>query len=59
MSKLAPGRYGDRVVHAGDPETFVRLLHQRVSLNDLTPAQLDALAASAKSLIETDPSRDK
>ena len=42
-SKIAPKRYGDRLLVAGDPENPLQMLHQQVSLGALTGAQLDAL----------------
>src|SRR4051795_1213338 len=43
MSKLAPRRYGDRLLVAGEAESPIRILHEQVSLDRLTPQQLDAL----------------
>ena len=36
MSKLAPRRYGDRLLLAGEPENPIRVLHEQVSLDRLT-----------------------
>ena len=52
MSKISPRRYGERLLHAGDPDSPVRVMHQQVSLADLTDAQLEALDRFARSLIE-------
>jgi hypothetical protein len=43
MSKLAPKRYGERLLHASDPENPIQVLHQQISLDGLTPQQLQAL----------------
>ena len=52
MSKLSPRRFGDKVQIGGDPENPLRMMHQAVSLADLTDAQLDALDKFTQSLIE-------
>ena len=52
MSKLAPRRYGERLLHASDPENPIQVLHQQVSFDALTPAQLEVLEAFAQSVIE-------
>ena len=51
MSKLAPRRYGDWLLHTGDPENPLRVMHRQVSLADLTHEQLDALDRFTHSLI--------
>ena len=43
MSKLLPKRYGDRLLVAGDAESPLQVLHQQVSVEDLSNDQLDAL----------------
>jgi hypothetical protein len=43
MSKLAPKSYGERLLHASDPENPIQVLHQQISLDGLTPQQLQAL----------------
>ena len=43
MSKLAPKRYGERLLHASDPENPIQVMHRNVSLEALSPAQLDLL----------------
>ena len=43
MSKLAPKRYGERLLHASDPENPIQVLHQQISLDGLMPEQLQAL----------------
>ena len=52
MSKLAPRRYGDRLLHSGDPENPLRVMHQQVSLENLTDDQLDALDKFTRTLVE-------
>ena len=51
-SKLVPRRYGDRLLVAGDAENPVQLMHQQVSLADLSVEQLDALDKFTQSMIE-------
>jgi len=51
-SKLVPRRYGDRLLVAGDAENPVQLMHQQVSLADLSVDQLDALDKFTQSLIQ-------
>jgi hypothetical protein len=43
MSKLAPKRYGERLLHASDPENPIQVLHQQISLDGLMLEQLQAL----------------
>ena len=43
MSKLAPKRYGERLLVAGDAENPIQHLHAQVSLAGLTDDQLTAL----------------
>ena len=52
MSKLAPRRYGGRLLHASDPENPLRIMHQQVSFADLTDDQLEALGRFTQTLIE-------
>jgi hypothetical protein len=52
MSKLLPKRYGDRLLVAGDAENPLQVLHQQVSVVDLTDDQLAALDKFMQSLIE-------
>jgi len=47
MSKVCPRRYGERLLHAGDPENPVRVVHQQV-FTELTNEQLLALERLAK-----------
>ena len=42
MSKVSRS-YGERLVHSGDPESPVRIVHQQLLLGDLTGDQLEAL----------------
>jgi hypothetical protein len=51
MSKLVPKRWGERLLVAGDADSPVQLLHQRVDLAVLSPQQLDALERLADALI--------
>jgi hypothetical protein len=51
MSKLAPRRYGERLLMAGDAENPVRVMHDHVSIADLSPEQLDALERFTTALI--------
>jgi hypothetical protein len=43
MSKLAPKRYGDRLLHGGDPNNPIRV-EMPIDLERLSVAELDALA---------------
>src|SRR5882757_7238779 len=43
MSKLAPRRYGERLLHSGDPDNPLQIMHAQISLDDLTVVQLNAL----------------
>ena len=52
MSKLLPKRYGDRLLVAGDAENPLQVLHQQVSVVDLSDDQLAALDKFMQSLIE-------
>jgi hypothetical protein len=45
LSKLAPKRYGDRLLVAGDSENPIVYLHKQVSVADLNDDQMDALIA--------------
>jgi len=56
LSKLAPTRYGDRLLVAGDPASPIQHLHQQVSLADLPNDALDALELfCGRMLIEQKP----
>jgi hypothetical protein len=52
MSKLAPKRYGDRLLVAGEAENPLQVMHQQVSLDALTPEQLNILEGLATRLLE-------
>jgi hypothetical protein len=54
MSELAPRRYGDRLLHAGDPDAPIQHVHQDVSalLDQLSPQQLDDLVRFSQSLVD-------
>jgi hypothetical protein len=52
MSKLAPRRYGDRLLVAGEAESPIRVLHEQVSLDRLTPEQLDALENLSRAMLQ-------
>jgi hypothetical protein len=45
MSKLAPKKYGERLLHASDPENPIQVMHQQVSLDGLKPEQMESLEA--------------
>jgi len=54
--KLAPTRYGDRLLLVGDPENPIQHLHKSTSLSALSDDQPDALEAFAnRMLIEQKP----
>jgi hypothetical protein len=50
MSKLAPHRYGDKLVHSGDPENPIQVMHRRVGIADLEPHELAAIAQLTEAL---------
>lgn len=43
MSKLDHRRFGDKLIHSGDPENPIQVLHKAARIEALTPAELDAL----------------
>jgi hypothetical protein len=52
MSKLGPRRYGERLLVAGEAENPIRVLHEQVSLDRLTPEQLDAFENLATAMLQ-------
>ena len=52
MSKLAPRRYGDRLLVAGDADSPLQVMHQQVSLDSLSATQLDAVEQFTKALMD-------
>lgn len=52
MTKLAPRRYGDKLQVAGDPENPLRVLHEAVSIERLSPVELDALERFARARLQ-------
>jgi hypothetical protein len=58
MSRLAPLRYGDRLLHVGDPENPVLVLHKAARIEALTQAELAALDTFAQArltIIDVEP----
>jgi len=51
MSKLGPRRYGDRLLVAGEAASPLRVLHEQVAVETLSPAQLEAIAALASAML--------
>jgi hypothetical protein len=51
MSKLAPRRYGDRLLLAGEADSPLRVLHEQVSVEALSPDQLEAIAVLAHAML--------
>src|ERR1700704_4542406 len=51
MSKVSRG-YGERLVHSGDPESPVRVVHQQLLLADQTGEQLEALDRFTALIVE-------
>jgi hypothetical protein len=43
MSKLAYRRYGDKLVHSGDAENPILVVHKEARIADLSPVELEAL----------------
>ncbi len=52
LSKLAARRYGDRLLVAGEAENPIRVLHEQVSLDRLSPEQLSALETFAQAMVQ-------
>ena len=52
MSKLAPRKYGDRLLVAGEAENPIRVLHEQVSLDRLSSEQLGALENLATAMLQ-------
>jgi hypothetical protein len=48
MSKIAYRRYGDKLIHAGDPENPILMLHKKAEMAPLTPSQLALLERFAQ-----------
>ena len=51
MSKVSRS-YGERLVHSGDPESPVRIVHQHLALTDLNEEQLEALDRFTSLIVE-------
>jgi hypothetical protein len=47
MSKLGWRRYGDKLLHAGDPENPIQVMHRGVGIADIYAQELEALAQLA------------
>jgi len=52
MSKLAPRRYGERLLVAGEAESPLHVIHRQVSLDSLTDEQLEALERFTTALMQ-------
>ena len=52
LSKLAPKKFGERLLLAGDAESPIQHLHAQVSLRNLTDDQINALDRFTQSLID-------
>jgi hypothetical protein len=62
MSKLAPKRYGDRLLHSGDPEHPLLMLHMRAELTPLTVyelAALDTFTRARLTIIDSEPQPER
>lgn len=58
MSKIAFRRYGDKLIHAGDPENPIQVLHKAARIETLLPHELDALDAFVEArltIIDAEP----
>jgi hypothetical protein len=58
MSKLAYRKYGDKLVHSGDPEQPVLVLHRAAGIERLSPAELEALDAFTRArlmIVDAEP----
>ena len=51
LSKLAPKKFGDRLLVAGDADSPIQHLHRQVSLVNLTDDQMEALENFTESLL--------
>ena len=51
LSKLAPTKYGDRLLVAGDPANPIQHLHKAVSIEALSATQLDAIELFADRML--------
>jgi transcriptional regulator with XRE-family HTH domain len=52
MSKLAPRRYGERLLVAGEAESPLHVIDRQVSLDSLTDEQLEALERFTTALMQ-------
>ena len=52
MSKIAPKKYSERLLVAGEAENPLQVLHSQVSLDALSPEQLDMLERFTLRLLE-------
>jgi hypothetical protein len=57
MSKLAPRRYGDRLLHAGDPDNPIKV--DVVDLGRLSIDELEALEQFARARLVAGPAADE
>lgn len=58
MSKLAYRKYGDKLIHSGDPENPIQVMHKAAKIEALTPAELNALDAFTQArltIIDAEP----
>jgi hypothetical protein len=56
LSKIAPTRFGDRLLLAGDPANPIQHLHRQASLKELSTEALDALQGFCEQmLLEHEP----
>lgn len=58
MSKIAFRRYGDKLIHAGDRENPIQVLHKAARIETLLPHELDALDAFVEArltIIDAEP----
>jgi hypothetical protein len=51
LSKLAPTRYGERLLLAGDPANPIQLLHKQASVDVLSADALEALDVFCTSML--------
>lgn len=52
MSKFFARRYGDKIQVAGDPENPLRVMHEAVAIERLSPLELDAIEQLARARLE-------
>jgi hypothetical protein len=61
MSKIAYRRYGDKLMHSGDPEHPITVLHRAAAIDRLSRAELEALdrfTQARLTIIDAEPQQE-